>query len=162
MKTGKQHDGDGDQSTDERIDLVRAPLVVRQYRIQRSERRLAFQRLYLHGFRNQLATYSSERLSVFRFPAADQNTGLNPAKAGQAIAAKWQLKRSDGTVVKDISAVSGISVTSIACANGTPVDLAIPAATSGSSGLRFDETSSQFIFTWKQIRRGLEPAVDYK
>ena len=63
-QTKERARGDGDQSADERIDLIRAALVVRQCRFQQSEHGLAFQRLHLHGFR----TGSSSRppLSVTR------------------------------------------------------------------------------------------------
>jgi hypothetical protein len=101
--------------------------------------------LVQQGFPAQLIVGPRYRFSGFQPPI--NNTGLNSAKAGRTIAVKWQLSTSDGSVVNDPSAVTGIFATSIACANGLPGD-SIPAETSGQSGLRFDNTANQFIFTW--------------
>ena len=71
-------------------------------------------------------------------------------KAGRTFPAKFQLPLCSGGYVSRLSAVTNIRYQRIACSNFLPQD-AMPndADTSGSSGLHYDATAKQYVFTWQ-------------
>jgi hypothetical protein len=73
----------------------------------------------------------------------------NKAKAGQAIALKWELWNG-ATEVTDTAGVS-VKFMTITCGDVTdPTTLGTDAADdAGTSGLRYDTTDGQFVFAWK-------------
>ena len=75
---------------------------------------------------------------------------LNIGKAGRTIPVKWQLKNASGAYVTSLSTVvnNPLQYRQINCDNSAPED-PLPADSSGSSGLRYDATANQFIFTWQ-------------
>lgn len=77
------------------------------------------------------------------------NMGIwNSLKAGQAAPMKWQLQDSASNHISALSAVSSITSANVACTAGT-VDPVETADAAGASGLRYDLSSNQYIFTWK-------------
>jgi hypothetical protein len=75
---------------------------------------------------------------------------LNSGKAGRTIPVKWQLKDAAGGFVSSLAAVvnNPLQYRQIHCDTSAPQD-PLPADTSGSSGLRYDAGSGQYIFTWQ-------------
>ena len=75
---------------------------------------------------------------------------LNTGKAGRTIPVKWQLKNASGGFVSSLAAVvnNPLQYRQIHCDTSAPQD-PLPADTSGSSGLRYDAGSGQYIFTWQ-------------
>ncbi|MGY5819502.1 PxKF domain-containing protein [Vibrio chemaguriensis] len=75
---------------------------------------------------------------------------LNLAKAGQTIPVKWSVPSSAGGFISDTSIVSSIQFSTESCTEDTIASTDISdAQSSGSTGLRYDATSNQFIFNWK-------------
>ncbi|HEX5041663.1 MAG TPA: Ig-like domain repeat protein [Candidatus Polarisedimenticolaceae bacterium] len=75
---------------------------------------------------------------------------LNTGKAGRTIPVKWQLKDAAGAYVTSLSTVvnNPLQYRQISCDSSAPQD-PLPADTSGSSGLRYDASANQFVFTWQ-------------
>ncbi|HCH5773729.1 TPA: PxKF domain-containing protein [Vibrio parahaemolyticus] len=75
---------------------------------------------------------------------------LNLAKAGQTIPVKWSVPSSAGGLISDTSIVSSIQFSTESCTEDTIASTDISdAQSSGSTGLRYDATTNQFIFNWK-------------
>jgi len=78
---------------------------------------------------------------------------INPAKAGRTFPVKWRLPDGQSGFVSDLEAVESIEYQEVECSDysvglGDPV----PTDTSGASGLRFDEDTSQYIYNWQTDR----------
>lgn len=75
---------------------------------------------------------------------------LNVAKAGQVIPVKWSVPANQGGFIADTSIVSAVQFSTESCNDDTVSSTDISEAqTTGSSGLRYDETDEQFVFNWK-------------
>jgi alpha-tubulin suppressor-like RCC1 family protein len=85
----------------------------------------------------------------FREPIANKPS-VNSGRAGRIYPVKWQLLDRSGETVSSLSIVKSISATPVSCANfGGTTTGTINAETSGSSGLRFDVISNEYIYNWK-------------
>jgi hypothetical protein len=75
---------------------------------------------------------------------------MNTGKAGRTYPVKWQLKDSSGAYITTLGAIvnNPLRFRQIMCDGSAPQD-ALPADTSGASGLRYDTTANQYIFTWQ-------------
>ena len=82
------------------------------------------------------------------FFAPVSNSGLNRARAGQTIPIKWTITGESGGAVTTLTAVTSLDSAPISC-GASDVGALVPADTSGSSGLRYDEIANQYHFTWK-------------
>jgi hypothetical protein len=76
----------------------------------------------------------------------DGNGVVNTAKGGSTIPVKFEVFQGD-TEITDPSKVK-ILVQSTTCATGAATD-EVEEIVAGTSGLRYDPTSGQFIYTWK-------------
>jgi hypothetical protein len=72
----------------------------------------------------------------------------NLVNAGQSVPVKWQLTNSNGGFVSAPRAVASITSANVACGGGA-TSVPLPADTSGASGLHYDTTLNQYIFSWK-------------
>lgn len=75
---------------------------------------------------------------------------LNSVKAGKTIPVKWSIPSSTGGFISDTSIVKSIEVSPKTCisdpTDGSEVE---DTSTTGNSGLRYDESTNQFIYNWK-------------
>jgi hypothetical protein len=85
------------------------------------------------------------------FLAPVQMGVLNAANAGRTIPIKWQLSDASGGYISALSAAKDVSSAALPCGGGTTTDVR-PAHTSGASGLRYDGTAHQDIYTWQTER----------
>lgn len=86
------------------------------------------------------------------FNPVDNNV-VNVVKAGRTIPMKWQLKDANGNYIRALSTVTSITYYQIPCMSETITNpITDTADTSGSSGLRYDLTDEQFIFTWQTAK----------
>jgi hypothetical protein len=83
-------------------------------------------------------------------PPVDNPPVINVAKAGRTFPIKWQLKDANGKFISDLAVVKYNPLRYRQTSSGSAIwyDL-IPGDTSGASGLRYDSSSNQFIFTWQ-------------
>ncbi len=82
------------------------------------------------------------------FLAPLTNGVLNQARAGQSVPVKWQLTDSSGNFITALSTVTGTSSSNLVCGSES-TGTEVPTDTSGASGLRYDSTANQFIYTWQ-------------
>lgn len=72
----------------------------------------------------------------------------NIGNAGRIYPLKWSLSYADGSPVSALSAVASVSYKGVPCSDlGTTGGTLLAAASTGSSGLRFD--GSQFVYNWQ-------------
>ncbi|MBI1886303.1 MAG: PxKF domain-containing protein, partial [Chloroflexi bacterium] len=88
------------------------------------------------------------------FPPLLSPPGVNLGKAGKTYPIKWQLSDANDLYVSALSAVSYVGYKQVSCldyafAEASAVD---PALTSGTSGLRYDSTANQYIYTWQTAK----------
>jgi hypothetical protein len=83
-------------------------------------------------------------------PPVDNPPVVNVGKAGRTFPVKWQLKDANGKFISDLAVVKYNPLRYRQTSSSSTIwyDL-IPGDTSGASGLRYDGTSNQFIFTWQ-------------
>jgi len=106
------------------------------------------QNVYAQTFTLQRGGYDFSGTGGFQAPIANV-PAVNVANAGRTIPIKWQLRDAGGAFVTDVSVVSGLLVMPMPCGTlATDFDNAVAADTSGSSGLRYDTATDQFIFNW--------------
>ncbi len=82
-------------------------------------------------------------------PPVENPPVMNAAKAGSTVPVKWQLTDGNGGYISDLSVVTGIELQGVPCSGGTASNVIEEAMTSGSSGLHYDATANQFIYTLK-------------
>jgi hypothetical protein len=75
------------------------------------------------------------------------NDDYNLVKAGQSVPMKFQLT-CGGNFISNLSAVVSVQSVQVICDGGVDGD-PIPADDSGASGLHYDFTANQFIYSWK-------------
>jgi hypothetical protein len=78
-------------------------------------------------------------------------TVINKGNAGRAYPVKFQLLDGSGNYISSLSAVKSEQFgASTACSSPTstsdPIDYSVTAST---SGLQYDSTSNQYVYTWK-------------
>lgn len=84
------------------------------------------------------------------FSPVDNPNVVNTGKAGRAFPLKWKLPACGGGYVGTLAAVTGQTYREIACNGTLPQDpMPADAATSGSSGLRYDSATNQYAFNWQ-------------
>jgi hypothetical protein len=83
-------------------------------------------------------------------PPVDNPPIINIGKAGRTFPIKWQLKDANGNFISNLGVVLYNPLRYRQTASGSTIwyDL-LPGDTSGASGLRYDGTSNQYIFTWQ-------------
>ena len=85
----------------------------------------------------------------FLSPLNSDTSVVNTGNAGRTYPVKWQLKDANGNYVGD--AVAGTTVTSqkMSCADlSTSLTDPIDAMATGSTTLRYDSTSNQYVYNW--------------
>ncbi len=83
-------------------------------------------------------------------PPVENLPVMNTAKAGQTIPVKWQLVDGAGSYISDLSVVTGVTFQQVQCSDvSATLTNEVSTTTSGSSGLRYDASTNQFIYTWK-------------
>jgi hypothetical protein len=75
----------------------------------------------------------------------------NVASAGKSIPVKWRLRDATGAGVTDLSSLKSLTSGPIACGT-TPRDVAEATVITGGTVLRYDATSSQFIYNWQTLK----------
>jgi hypothetical protein len=81
------------------------------------------------------------------------------AKAGQAVALKWNTFSDDVPV--DVTTGHSVMSTKVDCSLGG-VDDSVPAADSaGESGLRWDDENDQFVYAWKTLKSWANTCRDF-
>lgn len=88
------------------------------------------------------------------FSPVDNPPIWNVGKAGRTFPEKWQLTDASGAYIRDLSTVTSIKYIQVQCPNGQALTSILDgvADTSGSSGLRYDLTNEQFVFTWQTAK----------
>lgn len=75
---------------------------------------------------------------------------INVGRAGRTFPIKWQLKDANGNFISDLGVVLYNPLRYRQTASGSTIWYELlPGDTSGSSGLRYDSSSNQYIFTWQ-------------
>ena len=85
----------------------------------------------------------------FLSPLNSDTSIVNTGNAGRTYPLKWQLKDANGNYIAD--AVAGTTVASqrMSCTDlGTSLTDPIDATATGSTSLRYDPTSNQYIYNW--------------
>jgi hypothetical protein len=77
---------------------------------------------------------------------------VNLAYAGKAIPLKWKLLDKQGGFITDLSAVTGIRNQQTACSESALFNDINEALSSGSSGLHYDFSSNQYVYSWKTAK----------
>ena len=97
-----------------------------------------------------MRTYYARYNFIGFLPPVDNPPVINVGKAGRTFPVKWQLKDANGKFISDLGVVLHNPLRYWQTISGSPIwDEPIPGSTSGASGLRYDGTSNQFIFTWQ-------------
>ena len=77
---------------------------------------------------------------------------VNLAYAGKAIPLKWKLIDKYGAFISDLSAVTGTRYQQTECSGNAWFNDIDEALGSGNSGLHYDFTSNQYVYSWKTTK----------
>jgi len=77
---------------------------------------------------------------------------VNLAYAGKAIPLKWKLIDKNGAFISDLSAVTGTRYQQTECSENAWFNDIDEALSSGSSGLHYDFSSNQYVYSWKTAK----------
>ena len=81
------------------------------------------------------------------YQPVDMNGVYNAVKGGATVPLKFELF-SGTTELTDTTAIKSLQATKVLCDNGATID-DIETLASGSTSLRYDSTSGQYIYNWK-------------
>ncbi len=74
---------------------------------------------------------------------------VNTGNSGRTYPIKFQLRDAHGAFITVLPAVTSTTYQTVTCSTFGSVADALPADTSGNSGLKYDSSSNQFNYTWK-------------
>jgi uncharacterized repeat protein (TIGR01451 family) len=75
----------------------------------------------------------------------------NSAAAGATVPVKWSISDGSGGFIRDLTVVAALRFSETAC-DASTVENSVPTETAGSSGLRYDEATEQFVYNWRTNR----------
>jgi hypothetical protein len=86
-------------------------------------------------------------LAAFQQPI-DNMPVTNTLAAGRTVPVKWQLSDANGASVSDLASFKSLASVPVQCDIGTPVDDVEEVVSAGGTALRYDATTSQFVYNW--------------
>jgi hypothetical protein len=76
----------------------------------------------------------------------------NVVHAGRTVPVKWSLQDANGQYITSLSTVVSLSSSPVACDASAPSEVVDVSTAAGGAGLRYDESSNQFVFNWATAR----------
>lgn len=70
------------------------------------------------------------------------------ATAGSSVPLKWQLQDAAGASITSLTSVAGVKSAALPC-DGGPAGSPTRASSAGGSGVRYDSTANQYVFSWQ-------------
>ena len=87
---------------------------------------------------------------------------VNTARAGQAIAMKWQIRDGNGGYLNDPGIVAVVQYAITACDGAATGGDQVDADSSGQSGLHYDSIEEQFVWIWKTRKSLANRCADFQ
>jgi hypothetical protein len=79
----------------------------------------------------------------------DSPPNVNVVKAGRVVPVKWSLMTGDSVYVGDTETFRSLTSVATSCSASAPADPIEESYSSGSTGLRYDSATNQFIYNWQ-------------